>query len=160
MGNLDSAAGRTTIEAFLDEHMADELRGPTKILSAPGHSFADCGRPLLSLINLASVAELACHVGAPVHPLRFRGNLYADGLPAWQELDLVGTRLKVGEAIFEVVDRINRCAATNVNPETAARDLAVPRTLLNAYGHADCGVYVKVVDGGNIRIGDEIAVIA
>jgi uncharacterized protein YcbX len=155
-GNLDTEVGRRALEAFFAEHMADDLRGPPKILSAPGHSFDDCGAPLVSLINLASLVDLEAHAGAPVHPLRFRGNLYVEGLPAWREFDLVGSRVRVGGVLLEASERINRCAATNVNPETASRDLAIPRTLLAAYGHADCGIYLNVVEGGEIRVGDEI----
>jgi uncharacterized protein YcbX len=155
-GNLDSEAGRRAIEGFFEGYMADELRGPPKILSAPGHSFDDCGAPLLSLINLSSLIDLEAHVGGPVHPLRFRGNLYVEGLPAWREFDLVGRRVRIGQVLLEATERINRCAATNVNPETAARDLAIPRTLLATYDHADCGIYLKVVEGGEIRAGDEL----
>jgi hypothetical protein len=156
-GNLDTEAGRRAIEAFFAERMADDLRGPPKVLSAPGYSFDDCGAPLLSLINLASLTELEAHVGAPVHPLRFRANLYLEGLPAWREFDLVGARVRIGGVLLEASERINRCAATNVNPQTAARDLAIPRTLLSAYGHADCGIYLKVIEGGEIRVGDALS---
>jgi hypothetical protein len=156
-GNLDTEAGRRAIEAFFEAHMADDLRGPPKVLSAPGYSFDDCGTPLLSLINLASLQDLEAHVGVPVHPLRFRGNLYIDGLPAWKEFDLVGTRIRIGGVLLEASERINRCAATNVNPETAARDLAIPRTLMTDYGHADCGIYLNVIEGGEIGLGDALS---
>jgi uncharacterized protein YcbX len=155
-GDLDTEAGRRAIEAFFEAQMADDLRGPPKVMSAPGHSFADCGTPLLSMINLASLTDLEGHVGAPVHPLRFRGNLYVEGLPAWKEFDLVGSRVRIGGVLLEAAERINRCAATNVDPETAARDLAIPRTLLSAYTHSDCGIYLNVVEGGEIGIGDAI----
>jgi uncharacterized protein YcbX len=56
-----------------------------------------------------------------------------------------------------VVKRIVRCAATEVDPTTGIRDLAVPRTLLDNYGHADCGVYAEVIEGGPIAVGDSIA---
>ena len=36
-------------------------------------------------------------MGAPVHPLRFRANLYVDGWPAWHEFDLLGQELAIGE---------------------------------------------------------------
>jgi MOSC domain-containing protein YiiM len=55
------------------------------------------------------------------------------------------------------VKRIVRCAATNVDPETAARDLNIPHTLMRHLGHADCGVYAEVIAGGSIGVGDPIA---
>ena len=47
---------------------------------------------VVSIINLASVAALENAVGAPVHPLRFRGNLYVEGWPAWHEFECSGRR--------------------------------------------------------------------
>ena len=89
---LDTEAGRRAIEAFFESYAADELRGPPKMLSAPGHSFSDVARKVVSLINLGSVRDLAAHAGAPVHPLRFRGNLYVAGLPPWSEAAGSGAR--------------------------------------------------------------------
>jgi uncharacterized protein YcbX len=155
-GCLASASGRAAIEAFFAGYSEGELRGPPRVLQSPGHTFADCGMKVVSLINLASVEELAGHVGAAVHPLRFRGNLYAEGLPAWREFDFLGRRIAIGGVAFEAIERINRCAATNVNPTTAARDMAIPRTLLQVYGHPDCGIYLRAVEGGEIRPGDPI----
>ena len=50
-----------------------------------------------------------------------------------------------------------RCDATNVNPETAERDGAIPPTLQRIFGEPS-GVYAKVVEGGDIRPGDHIEV--
>jgi uncharacterized protein len=80
-GDLRTAAGRTKIEAFFADYCAGELRGPPKILHANGHSFSDVARKVVSIINLASVAAVEDMVGKPVHPLRFRGNLYVEGWP-------------------------------------------------------------------------------
>jgi len=56
-----------------------------------------------------------------------------------------------------VTKRIVRCAAVNVDPETAVRDLDIPPTLMRRLGHADCGIYAEVITGGAIAIGDAIA---
>jgi MOSC domain len=100
------------------------LRGPPKILHAPGHSFSDVARKVVSIINLDSLAALADVVRAPVDPLRFRANVYVAGWPVWSELDFVGKVLAAGpRAKLKVVKRIVRCAATNVDPQTGIRDL-------------------------------------
>jgi uncharacterized protein YcbX len=156
--DLQTADGRAAIEAFFAANFADELRGPPKVLFAEGHSFSDVGRKVVSLINLASVADLEKVIGQPVHPLRFRGNLHVAGWPAWHEFDLMDRVLTIGETRLMVVKRIKRCAATNVDPDTAARDLTIPATLLKTYGHPDCGIYAEVISGGSIAAGDAIAV--
>lgn len=156
-GDLRTPAGRAAIESFLAEFCADELRGPPKVLHAAGHSFSDVARKVISIINLASVAALEEVAGAPVHPLRFRGNLHVEGWPAWHEFDLLNAVIAVGpSARLKVVKRIVRCAATEVDPDTGIRDLAVPRTLRDHFGHVDCGVYAEVIEAGSIATGDAV----
>lgn len=159
-GDLSTPEGRRAIEDFFARYSADELRGAPRLLAAEGHSFSDVARKVVSIINLASVAAIETAVGAPVHPLRFRGNLYVAGWPAWREFDLVERELAVGrEARLKVVKRIVRCAATNVDPDTGMRDLALPKSLMQSFGHMDCGVYAEVMTGGEIAAGDSIAVV-
>jgi uncharacterized protein YcbX len=153
-GDLRTPDGRATIELFFARYCADELHGPPKVLQAPGHSFSDVAAKVISIINLASVAAIENLVGAPVDPLRFRGNLYVAGWPAWHEFDLVGRELAVGPARLRVKMRIVRCAATNVEPRTGIRDLNIPNALMKALGHADCGIYAEVIAGGTVAPGD------
>jgi uncharacterized protein YcbX len=156
-GDLRTPQGRAGIESFFADYCDDELRGPPKILHAPGHSFSDVAAKVVSIINLASVAALETAVGAPVHPLRFRGNVYVEGWPAWGEFDLLGQEIAIGpRARLKIVKRIVRCAATNVDPDTGIRDLSLPETLMRTFGHADCGVYGEVVGDGEIAVGDQL----
>jgi uncharacterized protein YcbX len=165
-GDLRTAEGRAAIEKFLAEFCAADLRGPPKVLSAPGHSFADmrpssdapnAAQRVVSIINLASVRALEDVVGARVHPMRFRGNIYVTDWPAWHEFDLLDREIGVGpKARLKVVRRIKRCPATDVDPETGVRDLSIPLTLAQTFGHFDCGIYAKVVTAGEIAPGDPI----
>jgi uncharacterized protein YcbX len=157
-GDLETAAGRAAIEGFFAANFSSELKGPPKILCGGSHSFSDVARKVVSIINLGSVAAIEDMVGLPVHPLRFRANLYASGWPAWHEFELLGQTLAIGEARLKVIKRIARCAAVNVDPETAARDLEIPPTLMRRLGHADCGIYAEVIAGGTIAAGDPIAI--
>jgi MOSC domain-containing protein len=158
-GDLGSPRGRAAVEGFFADFCRDELRGPPRVLHAPGFSFSDVARKVVSIINLASVAALENVVGAPIDPLRFRGNVYVTGWPAWHELDLVGQEIAIGaSARLKIVKRIVRCAATNVDPVTGMRDLAIPDALQRAYGHADCGIYAEVVGAGGIGVADALVI--
>jgi uncharacterized protein YcbX len=156
-GDLETAEGRARIEQFFAANFTSDLKGPPKVLASEGHSFSDVARKVVSIINLASLATIENLVDWPVHPLRFRANLYVTGWLAWHEFELLDRTLAIGDVRLKVVKRIMRCAAVNVDPETAARDLEIPRTLERRLGHADCGIYAEVIAGGEIAVGDEVA---
>jgi uncharacterized protein YcbX len=156
-GDLGTPEGRSAIENFFTATFPDLIKGPPRVLESPGHSFSDVARKVVSIINLASVRATENMVGAPVHPLRFRANLYVEGWPAWHEFDLLDGMLAIGDVRLRIVKRIVRCAAVNVDPDTAQRDLAIPAALQRGLGHADCGIYAEVIEGGTISEGDTIA---
>jgi uncharacterized protein len=151
-GQLTTPLGRQLIEQFLAAYLKAELRGPPKIVSAPGHSFSDVAAKCLHIVNLASVRELARVIGRAVDPLRFRANLYLEGIAPWSELQWLGGELRIGEARLAVFARTTRCEAINVDPATGARDMAIPAYLVRTWGHEDFGVYAKVSTGGEIAI--------
>jgi uncharacterized protein YcbX len=155
-GDLRTPEGRAAIEDFFARYSADELRGPPRVLQSDGHSFSDVAAKVVSIINAASVAAVDNAVGSPVDPLRFRGNLLVEGWPAWHEFDLLDRTLAIGDVRLKVVKRIVRCAATNVEPRTGIRDMEIPKTLMQAFGHMDCGIYAQVICGGTVTAGDTI----
>lgn len=160
-GTLATAEGRAAISNFFKTYMPEALRGEPQVLRAPdGFRFTDSRSGFVSLINLASVADLEKRIGAPLDPLRFRGNLHVEGLEPWAENDLVGKVLQGPAGLqLEVIKRIERCAATSVDPVTGMRDLAVVKTLMQAYGHVDCGIYCRIVAGGSVAEGQHLRVL-
>ena len=153
-GSLQQAQGREAFAAWLTALLGEEARGELKVLDAPGYRFMDHPQGHVSIINLASVRDLEAKIGRPVDPLRFRGNLYVEGWPAWVENDWEGRELMVGFARAKVFKPIVRCAATHVNPDTAERDMDVVKALYDNYGHMNLGVYVHVTDSGRVTVGD------
>jgi len=148
--------GRTLIAQFFAGFLGAAARGTPKLLEAPGHMFTDTPEKCLSLINLASVTDLERVMRAAVDPLRFRANIYFESVPAWAEFDWIGKEIEIGPARLRVTARIDRCAATSVNPVTAARDMNVVQALQRGFGHIDMGIYAEVIGGGEIATGDRI----
>lgn len=155
-GDLTTRSGRQIIEQFIAAFMASSLRGAPRIVSASGHSFTDTAAKSVHVINLASVRELERLAGRPVNPLRFRPNLIVDGLKPWTEFGWVGHEIAVGAVRLRVTARTERCAATNVDPETGARDMDIPATLQREWRHTDFGVYAEVMTDGEIAIGASV----
>ena len=159
-GKAGDPLGRTLLTQFLTAFLAAAGPGAPRLVEAKGFAYTDVPDPLISLANLASIADLERIVGRPVEPLRFRANLYVEGAPAWEELKWIGQRLKVGGVTFKVVDAIERCAATNVDPETAERDLNLPLALQRGFDHCQMGVYLRVIEAGQIAEGDPLEMVA
>jgi uncharacterized protein len=157
------ADGCRDIAEFFTNFLGGAVNGPLRVVAAPGHAFADARRKpnattdkYISLINRASIRALEEAMGVPVDPLRFRANVYFDGASAWSEHDWLNTEISVGAARLRVISPITRCAATQVNPATANRDLDIVSALGRVFGHINMGVYAEVVAGGEIAVGDAL----
>jgi len=155
-GDLTTPTGRALIEQFFGAYLEGETRGSPKVVEAPGHMFSDTARKVVSIIGLASVADVERVARAPVDPLRFRANIYFAGGKPWEEFDWLDREIAIGDVRLKVYKRIDRCAATTVNPATAERDLQIPRLLQQGFGHIDCGVYAEILNAGEIAQGDAL----
>jgi uncharacterized protein YcbX len=155
-GDLSIPAGRQIIEQFMAAYMADGLRGAPKVVSAEDHPCADSSEPYLHIVNLATVRAIEREVGRPVDPLRFRPNVIIDDVEPWAEAGWVGREIALGSVRLAVRERTDRCAATNVDPATGARDMDIPALLMRRWQHVAVGIYAEVIAGGDLAVGDAV----
>lgn len=153
--------GQAALTRYFTDFLGPEARfgeqGETpKFHFFPGHSFCDHKTQVVSLIGLPSLAALEQAVGATRDKRRFRANIYIEGTEPWAEFSWLGRTLAIGEVEMVVQDRIDRCAATMVNPDTAERDANPVKELRTHFGHVDLGIFAKVTKGGEIHPGDTI----
>jgi uncharacterized protein len=164
VADLRSPQGRASVEEFFTDFVGVAARGKIHIIQAQGHKFTDVSvvsptmMRALSVVNLSTVRELQSAVGQEIHPLRFRANVYIDGLEAGAELDWVDREVNIGNLRLRGALRTRRCAAIDVNPVTAARDMHLPKAIARHFGHPDLGVYLEIVESGNLAIGDHVQV--
>ncbi|RUP08285.1 MOSC domain-containing protein [Hyphomicrobium sp.] len=159
-GDLRTEEGRRQIEDAIARVVTSGLRGRPRIVSSPGHSFSDVAAKCVHIVNSESVQALSKMIGAKVDTRRFRPNLVIGGLEPWSELDLVGKKIRIsGGTVLQVFKRTERCAATNVDPETGVRDMKIPSFLSKTLGHSDFGVYARVIDGGSVHLGDTFEIV-
>ena len=152
---VQQPGGRARMAAFLTDFLGEEARGAPRFHHVPGHVFGDQRRPVISLLNLTSLAAFEAALGARRARLRFRANVYFAG-PAWSEFDWVGRDIRLGGARLRITKRTVRCPATEVNPDTAQRDAKPIAELKALYGHADLGVHAEIIEGGRIARGDAL----
>jgi len=156
-GKLTDPVGRAMIEDFFSAYMKDEAHGKPRLVEARGDSiFTDQKTKLVSIINLASVRDLERVTGTPIDATRFRGNIMIDGIEAWSEFGWLGKDIECGSAVFNIEDRIERCAAINVNPTTGVRDQNLVKALQVGFGHIDMGVFATLTKAGTIATNDSL----
>jgi uncharacterized protein YcbX len=154
---LIEKGGREAFAAWLTEALGRDIGGALKVLPAPGdYRFMDDPTGFVSIVNLASVRDLSERIGRPVDPRRFRANLYVENWPAWIENDASGGCISLGGAEATVIKPIVRCVATHVDPDSGEKDIEVVRSLFESYAHRYCGIYVRIVHGGQVSTGDDI----
>jgi uncharacterized protein YcbX len=102
------------------------------------------------VVNAASLRDLGERLGTPVDLRRFRPNLTVDLGEPWVERTWLGRRFRAGEVELTVRQPAVRCAATEVDPDTAERDIPVPRLLHEYYGHVEFGFYATVETAGTL----------
>lgn len=163
--DLETEVGRQATEDFFARVLGcDEPDRPVLARGNDGRRFTDVSvrsdamMNAVSVINLASVRALEEEFGAPVDPLRFRANVYVDLGDPFAERALLDSTLAIGPCRFRVVLATTRCAATEVHPGTARRDLPVPRLLVEHYGDDHMGVYTETITGGVLEPGQPVRV--
>jgi uncharacterized protein YcbX len=155
-GNITTPIGRAMIEEFFSAYMVNEAQGRPKLVeSQPNATLSDHSNAVISVVNLSSVRDLERVTGAEINPIRFRANIYIDGLEPWAEFNWGGGVL-IGSAKLSITKRINRCPAINVDPETGERNLNLLKDLKRGFGHIYMGVYAAVTKAGNIAINDRL----
>lgn len=133
---------------------------PTALVARrDGGALTDVPEPYVSILSLTSNRILGQRLGQELSIHRWRGNLWLDGLAPWEEFDLIGRTLAIGEALLRVEERITRCRATCANPETGRSDADTLGALEEGYGHIDFGVYARVIRSGTIVQSDRVEVL-
>lgn len=156
LADFGTEAGRAEAAAWLSGFLGEEARGPLTLAEVPGHNFTDIPQKAVSIIGLASIAALSERMETALDPVRFRANILFSGAAPFAEFDWLGQEVLLGRARLRVFKRTARCAATEVNPETAERDVNVPRGIRKHFGHIDMGVYAEVLEGGRVAVGDAL----
>lgn len=150
----DDPADHPRLLAWADPLIPAGRARPAAVVAA-GRAMTDSEFPSVSVLSLASLAALGAEMGLVLSPDRWRGNLWLEGAEPWAEWGWIGQRFRLGGAVLQVVERITRCSATTVDPETGKIAGDTLGALEARYGHQDFGVYARVIEGGEIATGQD-----
>ncbi|MFT4795724.1 MAG: hypothetical protein ACJAVR_002923 [Paracoccaceae bacterium] len=147
--------GARALLAWVDPLIPQDMPRPSGLYRA-ARGLTDTSKPTVSLMSDATLAAVSARMGLRLVRERFRGNLWVRDLPAWDEMNLAGRDIRIGQARLTVLEPIARCSATLANPETGRRDADVLQALQDGWGHTDFGMACLVRGGGDIALGDAL----
>jgi len=112
----------------------------------------------VSLLNVQSINDFQNKVDKEIEISRFRGNIYVDGINAWEERNWIGKIIKINNVSFKVEKNIPRCVAINLKPKTDDNSLNLLQSLKKTYNHFDMGIYLTSLDDGKIEVGNKVEI--
>ncbi|WP_069298726.1 MOSC domain-containing protein [Neptunicoccus sediminis] len=154
--NPDIPAQAARLVEWTKPIMPADRAASDRIVRAPDRGMTDTDFPSISINSRASLRAVSEKAGRDVSQLRWRGNIWIDGLEPWAEFDWIGREVQIGTTRLAIRERITRCPATSANPQTGERDLDTLTILSDGWGHKDFGVYGEVIETGDVKLGDKL----
>ncbi|SLN18623.1 MOSC domain protein [Falsiruegeria litorea R37] len=155
---FDPASDTQTFLDWVKPLMPADRAASARLVRVSGRGMTDADFPSVTLCNMASHRAVERQIGQDLSIHRWRGNVWFDQVPEWQELDWVGREVQIGEAVFRVIEPTTRCLATTANPDTGIRD-ADTLGALSHWGHQDFSVQAEVIQGGQLSVGDKVTLL-
>ena len=112
----------------------------------------------ISFINNKSIEDFEKKTNQTIEPQRFRGNIYVDGMKAWEERNWIGKIIEINDISFKVEKNIPRCVAINLKPNSDDNSLNLLQSLKKTFNHFDMGIYLTALDDGQLNIGDNVLI--
>ena len=118
--NVDETHEKDDLVKKLIE-LEGSLKNDIRLMRNYEHPFYDTSisnksmfRNSISLLNINSIKDFENKIDQIIEKSIFRGNLYFDGMEAWEERNLIGKTLKINDVLFKVEKNIPRCVAINL----------------------------------------------
>jgi uncharacterized protein YcbX len=89
---------------------------------------------------------------------RLRPNLVIGGVTGLDERKWPGHSLRIGDVVIALVDLRARCVMTTFDPDTLEQDRQVLQSIVDRF-EGTMALNARVVDGGQIRVGDTVELI-
>lgn len=147
--------------AELQQEISERFGAAVELMQIRSGIFDDAA---ISVISGATIAGIGAHAGAELDRRRFRANILLEtgDTEPFLEDQWVGGTLLFGDDEFGPAVRVTardvRCMMINLDPDTAAQDARVLKTVVRLNKN-NAGVYGTVVQTGVIRLGDAVTLV-
>jgi len=162
--NVNDSNERNNLVKKLIE-LEGSLKNNIRLMRNDAHPFYDTSisnksmfRNSVSLLNINSIKDFESKINQNIEKSIFRGNLYFDGIEAWEERNWIGKTIKINDVLFKVEKNIPRCVAINLKPKTDDNSFNLLKTLKETYDHYDMGVYLTPENDGEINLSEKILI--
>jgi uncharacterized protein YcbX len=148
--------------AELSAELGQRFGSPVDVMQLKHGIFDEAA---ISVISLATIAGIGREAGLDLDRRRFRANIVieTERSERFLEDEWVGGTLVFGDSDSQpavtVILRDPRCVMLNLDPETAAQDPRVMKTVVRLNENY-AGVYATVVRSGTIGVGDRVRLVS
>jgi uncharacterized protein len=146
--------------------LSDYAGQPLELVEARISAIDRGATGVASVISRASLARIAQENGdGGIDWRRFRMLIEIDGVAAHEEDRWVGRATRVGAAVIRWSGHVGRCLTTSRDPDTGEIDLPTLDMLRSYRGQLHTteplpfGIYGEVLEGGEVRVGDAVALL-
>ena len=153
-----SAKDQDRLERFFSKLFKDHLVGRPRLMEMKTQAYTDQPNPLISIASDKSLKAFAQATNTDPDNRRFRLNVIVESDTPFTEQQLIGKTLRCGSVLIKLKDPVGRCAAINVNPETAEREKDYLKIMRTEFGHTNLGVFGEIASGGSIEVDDHFYV--
>ena len=158
-GNLAHPSDRAKCQSFIANFLQMPNSSALRIHKIDNGAYTDQSAPLISIGGSASLAAFATATKTTTDERRFRLNIILNTDTPFVENHWCGALLQIGGAVIEIVNHVGRCAAINVDPETAKRQPNHLPTMRKRFGHNNLGIFGRVIRAGALQIGDSASLL-
>jgi uncharacterized protein YcbX len=157
--DMDTVEGAAGISAFFADLLGDSLAGSPRLMRINDGAYTDQKAPWISLGGTASVAHVARTMGHRPDARRYRLNVMLETQTPFEEANLIGHKITLGDAVLSIVEPVGRCAAIDVDPENGERGPHLLPRMETSFGHTDLGIFAEIIDGGTVTPGDRLRIL-
>ena len=148
--------------AELSAEITERFGKPVELMQLKHGIFDEAA---ISVISLATINGIGCEAGLDLDRRRFRANILVEteNTEPFLEDGWIGRTLLFGDsdatgpAVHVTLPDV-RCVMINLDPDTAAKDARVMKTVARL-NQTNAGVYATVVRTGTISVGNQVSLV-